>query len=284
MDLLLWQGNGPKAAARIQCNQSTITRRVQRCLGTFGLAIKRREGQWGIFGSSLFLQMEREIHQLARLLGTEALRLEGFPAYSALLLKPSPPGWMLGPQDAMSTKRPLSLLRDRIIDAWLTDAAEDLPETFDVPLTVWSLASQTISLSADAHHPLAGETNVTLSDLARFPLPIMPPEGFPRSHAICASLGLGSLDLAMRRYDPKSWEVKTADAVTMTYSTPLHARAFPSLVPLDAPPLFSNRLALVCREDVAQHARVLELYCLLKARLQHLRGRDHLPDGLTLIP
>jgi hypothetical protein len=284
LDLLLWQGNGPKAAAQIQCNQSTITRRVQRCLGTFGLRIKRREGEWAILGSSLFLQMEREIHQLARLLGQQQLRLEGFPAYSALLLKPPPPGWMLGPQDAMSTKRPLFLLRERIIDAWLTDAAEDLPESMDVPLAVWPLASQLITLSADARHPLAGEKNLSVSDLLRFPLPIMSAEGFPRSHGICASLGLGSLELAMRRYDAKSWEGKTADAVTLTYSTPLHARAFPHLVPLDAAPLFCNRLALVCRADVSEHARVQDLHCLLMARLQHLHSHHHLLDGLRLTP
>jgi len=191
---------------------------------------------------------------------------------------------MLGPQDAMSTKRPLFLLRERIIDAWLTDAADDLPETLDVALVVWPLASQPITLSADAHHPLAGVKHLGVSDLLRFPLPIMSAEGFPRSHGICASLGLGSLDLAIRRYDAKSWEGKTADAVTLTYSTPLHALAFPGLVPLDAAPLFRNRLALVCRADVSEHTRVQELHCLLMARLHHLRSHHHLLDGLSLIP
>lgn len=248
------------------------------------MRLKRIEGEWTVLGPSLLLQMEREIHQLARLLGHHPLRLEGFPAYSSILLKPPPPGWMLGPHDAMSVKRPLHLLRERAIDVWLTDAADDLPQDLDFPLTVWPLASQPITLSVDARHPLAGERNVSLSDLLRFPLPIIPAEGFPRSHGILANFGLGSLDVAMRRYDATSWEGMTADAVTLTYTTPLHARAFPSLVPVDAPPLLSNRLALVSRADVSDHAQVQELRCLLLARLQHLSSHHLLLDGLNLFP
>ena len=273
LDLMLWHGNGPRAAAILRCNQSTISRRAQRCLDAFGLRIKRREGEWTILGPSLLLQMEREIHQLSRLLGKDPLRLEGFPAYASVLLKPPPPGCRLGPQDAMSVQRPLILLKDRVIDAWLTDAADDLPETFEFPAQVWPLARQPISLSADPGHPLVGEKNVGFGDLLRFPLPIISAEGFPRSHAICAGLGLGTLEHAMRRYDPKSWEGWTSDAVTLTYSTPLHAHAVRGLLPIDAPPLFTNRIALVVRADVGEHARVQDLYCLLKARLLQLKTR-----------
>lgn len=284
LDLLLWHGNGPKAATQLQCNQSTISRRVQRCLGTFGLRIKRRQGEWTILGPSLLLQMEREIHQLARLLGEQPLRLEGFPEGSNPLLRPPPPGWVLGPQDAIDIHRPLSLLRERIIDAWLTDAAEDLPEAFDFPAVVWPLAIQPITLMGDGGHPLAGESRVSVADVARFPLPILSESAFPRSAAICEGLGLGSLRIAMRRYDHQSWEGKTADAVTLIHTTPLNARAFPALVSLDSEPLFVNQLALVCRADVSEHARVQELHCLLKARLQQLQSHHPHLERLKLLP
>lgn len=284
LDLLLWHGNGPRAALQLQCNQSTVSRRVQRCLGTFRLRIKRREGEWAIQGTSLLLQMEREIHQLARLLGQHPLRLEGFPAGSNLLLTPPPPGWALGPHDAVDMSRPVSLLRERIIDAWLTDAAEDLSEPDDFPVVVWPLASQPITLLSHAGHPLAGESQVSFSDVTRFPLPILSAAAFPRSAALCKGLGLGSLRVAMRRYDPQCWEGKTADAVTLTYTTPLNARAFPTLVSLDSPPLFVNRLALVCRADVSEHARVQDLHCLLKARLQHLQSHHPHLERLKLLP
>ena len=274
LDLFLWHGSGPKAAALLQCNQSTISRRVQRCTDVFGVKLKRRLGEWGLSDHSPLLQMEREIHQMARLLGQHPLRLEGFPVGAGPLVKPPPPGWSIGPLDAVGTLSPLALLRDRVIDAWLTDAAEDLPKTLDFPAVVWPLARQPITLIAHPNHPLAGETHLNLSDLQRFPATTIPADGYPRSHALCADIGLGSLEVAKRRYDPESWEGQTADQVTLAFTTPLNARTFPALVPLDSGPLFTNRLALVCRSDVADHPQPQELHCLLVARLQHLQ-RHH---------
>lgn len=284
LDLLLWHGNGPRAALQLQCNQSTVSRRVQRCLGTFRLRIKRREGEWAIQGTSLLLQMEREIHQLARLLGQHPLRLEGFPAGSQPLLKPPPPGWALGPHDAIGITRPLSLLRERIIDVWLTDAAEDLPETFDFPAVVWPLAIQPITLMGHARHPVAGESRLSVSDVGRFPLPLLSAAAFPRSAAICESLGLGSVEMSKRRFEHESWQGQTADGVSLLYTTPLNSRMFPSLVSLDIDPLFVNQLAIVCRADVSEHSRVQELHCLMKARLQQLQS--HYPElgRLRLLP
>ncbi len=284
LDHFLWHGSGPKAASQLRCNQSTISRRVQRCLGAFGLRLKRRQGEWTLLGSPLLLQMERELHQLARLLGQSPLRMEGFPVGANLLLKPPPPGWVLGPQDAMSVVGPLSLLRERVIDAWLTDAAHDLPTDQDFPFVVWPLANQPITLMAAADHPLAGAAGVSVSDLLRFPLPILPAQAFPRSHAICDRLGLGSLEVAIRRHDPQSWEGKTADGVTLAYTTPLNTRFFPKLIGIDCEPLFFNRIALVLREDISEQGRVQELHCLLKSRLQHLQGRLTSLERLKLIP
>ena len=284
LDHMLWHGNGPRAALALQCNQSTISRRVQRCLGTFGLRLRRRSGSWVIQGPSLLLQMEREIHQLARVLGKHPLRLEGFPVGSAPLLQPPPPGWTMGPHDAAGIRAPLALLKERIIDAWLTDLADDLPENPEFPIVVWPLAQQPITLLASSCHPLVGDTNLQISDLARFPIPVLPKEGTPRSHALCAQLGLGTIHTELRRYDSHGWEGLTADDLTLVHTTPLNARAHPELVALDAVPLFTNRLALVCREDVATYERVQDLHCLLKTRLLYIkRSHPHL-ERLRLLP
>lgn len=265
------------------CNQSTISRRVQRCAEVFGLRLKRRQGEWTLTGrQDMLLKMEREIHQVARLLGQAPLRLEGFPTGAAPLIQPPPPGWCVGHQDTLGTVTPLALLRDRVIDAWLTDAADDLPTALDFPAIVWPLARQPITLLAHAEHPLAGETHLTLADLLRFPAPVIPAEGFPRSHAICADIGLGTVEVAKRRYDPASWEGQTADQVTLVFTTPLNARAFPALAALDSGPLFTNRLALVCRADVGEHPRLQDLHCLVLARLQHLKRRHPELDRLQL--
>lgn len=283
LDLLLWHGNGPKAASLLGCNQSTVSRRVQRCLEVFGLRLKRRQGEWVVFQPGPLLRMEREIHQMARLLGHQPLRLEGFPAGSAPLFRPPPPGWSVGPQDSIGIVRPLALLRERVIDAWLTDAADDLPDSLNFPIVVWPLARQPITLIAHPSHPLAAVPNLTLADLLRFPTPIIPAEGYPRSHAFCADIGLGTLAVAKRRYDPTCWEGRTADAVSLSFTTPLNAHAFPTLRPLDSGPLFTNRLALVCRADVGENARVQDLPGLLLDRLLQLRGPHHPLDHLQLL-
>ncbi len=285
LDLMLWYGSGPRAAHRLHCNQSTVSRRLQRCLGSFGLRLRRREGGWVIQGNALLLQMEREIHQMARLLGRHPLRLEGFPGGSHLLLHPTPPGWAQGPNDATSVRAPLALLRDRVIDAWLTAAAEDLPAAPDCPLVVWPLAEVPIVMAADSHHPLVGEHTLTLSDLARFPIPIVPQQDFPCFHARCAELGLGTDLVTMRRYDPERWEGRTADGLTLVHTNPLNACATPqpSLVTLDSVPLFPTRLALVCRADVSVHGPVQELFCLLQTRLQHLQPRLPQLESIVLV-
>jgi hypothetical protein len=283
LDYLIWHGNGPKAAEQTECNQSTISRRVRRCADVFALSLRRDQGEW-VTNSCLLLQMEREIHQLARLLGQHPLRLEGFPSGSDPLLKPPPPGWVIGPRNVIGTSAPLTLLRERVIDAWLTDSADDLPDPPDFPCVVWPLGRQPVTVLAHPNHPLVGHPNVRLQDLHRFPMPILSAEGYPRSHAICGALGLGSLEMAMRRYDPQSWEGQTADAVTLMFCTPLTAWSFPDLVPLDSLSLFSNRLALVCRADVGEHARLQDLHCLLLARLQHLHSRHPQLERLQPLP
>lgn len=283
LDLMQWHGSGPRAAARLHCNQSTVSRRLQRCLASFGLRLRRREGGWVIQGNALLLQMEREIHQLARLLGRHPLRLEGFPGGGHLLLDPTPPGWVQGPNDATSVRAPLALLRDRVIDAWLTSAAEDLPAAPDCSLVVWPLAEVPIVMAADPHHPLVEEHTLTVSDLARFPIPIVPQQDFPCFHARCAELGLGTDLVTNRRYDPERWEGRTADGLSLVHTTALNACATPSLVTLDSVPLFPTRLALVCRAEVSEHVLVQELFCLLKTRLVHLQSRLPQLEPLQLV-
>ncbi|MEB3334101.1 MAG: hypothetical protein VKP70_03870 [Cyanobacteriota bacterium] len=267
----------------MKCNQSTISRRVQRCVDVFGLRLKRVQGEWVLSNPTRLLQMQRELHQVARLQGQQPLRLEGFPGGASLLLKPPPAGWSIGPLDAVGTLSPLALLRDRVIDAWLTDAGDDLLPLLDFPTVMWPLARQPITLLAHPEHPLAGVPHLSLEDLLHFPMPVIPAEGYPRSHAICADIGLGTVDVPKRRYDPELWEGQTADRATLVFTTPLSALGFPHLVPLDTGPLFTNRLVLVCRTDLSECPRVQDLHGLLLDRLQELLNHQPRLEGLVLI-
>ncbi|MEI7453839.1 MAG: hypothetical protein WCK04_06395, partial [Actinomycetes bacterium] len=68
LDFVLWRRTGKQAARALGCNQSTISRRLGRCLEVFQLKMRRRRNEWDV-PFSLLLQLERELHQHCRLLG-----------------------------------------------------------------------------------------------------------------------------------------------------------------------------------------------------------------------
>ena len=78
LDFVLWRRTGKQAASALGCNQSTISRRLGRCLQVFQLKMRRISNEWDL-PFSLLLQMERELHQQCRLLGHLPLRLEACP-------------------------------------------------------------------------------------------------------------------------------------------------------------------------------------------------------------
>lgn len=269
LDLLVWHRNGKRAAGISGCNQSTISRRLSRALEAFQLTMRRRRGEWELEGPMLLLQMERQLHQLARLLGQEPLRIEISPYVAPFLVRPEPPGWILGTLDHFGVAQPLRLLQDRVIDAWVCDMAlelepEELPE-----LRVLPLYRQPVLLAADREHPLARIDGLDLKDFARFPSLRLPEGALPRIEARLAALGFGDVPVQLRRYDPGDWEGRTADGVTLAYTTPFNRLLHPGLVPLRAAPLFQSGGTLLCRRDVADHGAIEQLYALFCSRLHH---------------
>ena len=148
LDLQIWLRTGPQAAQALGCNQSTISRRVERTLGVFRLKLYRRGGEWHLRGHLQLLRMQRELHQCARFLGQEPLRLEISPLTVPLLAQPPLPGWLLGRGDRLGLLRPLQLLRERILDAWLIDNSVDLPAPEDPELVRFNLARSPLWLAA----------------------------------------------------------------------------------------------------------------------------------------
>jgi hypothetical protein len=158
LDLQIWLRTGPQAARAVGCNQSTISRRVERTLGVFRLKLHRCGGEWHLRGHLQLLRMQRELHQCARFLGQEPLRLEISPLMVPLLAQPPLPGWRLGRGDMLGLLRPLQLLRERILDAWLIDNSVDLPAPEDPEFLRFDLARYPLWLAAVdglglANHP-----------------------------------------------------------------------------------------------------------------------------------
>jgi hypothetical protein len=173
LDFVLWRRTGKQAARALGCNQSTVSRRLGRCLQVFQLKMRRISNEWDL-PFSLLLQMERELHQQCRLLGHLPLRLEACPLTAPLLAQPLPEGWIGGCYDHIGVDRPMQLLRERVIDAWICDAIDDLPPP---------------SMRPDlALHPLAGERALTSTHLRSFPCLDIPAGIFEGSRGLLHSL------------------------------------------------------------------------------------------------
>lgn len=273
LDLRIWLRTGLHTARASGCNQSTISRRVERAVGVFQLQLRRRCGEWQLQGDPLLLHLERELHQLARFRGHGPLRLEIAPLMVPLLAEPRPPGWCLGPGDILGVARPLQLLRERILDAWLIDNTVDLPPQDDPEFVRFELARYPLGLAAVDGHPLVGETGLTLADLQRFPVPQTPPHLFPNTSRTFTALGLSGLALRSRRYDPADWEGRTADGVGLTYVTPFNLANHPHLRLLDSPSLLTNGIALLVRRDQSQQPALQSLCAEVLRRLRALEQR-----------
>jgi len=273
LDLQIWLRTGPQAAQALGCNQSTISRRVERTLGVFRLKLHRRSGEWHLRGHLQLLRMQRELHQCARFLGQEPLRLEISPLTVPLLAQPPLPGWLLGRGDRLSLLRPLQLLRERILDAWLIDNSVDLPAPEDPELVRFNLARSPLWLAAVDGHPLVGERGLSLADLRRFPVPHMPQLLFPNTSRAVDALGLSGVALRSRHYDPADWEGRTADGVSLTYANPFNLANHPELRSLDSEPLLSNGVSLVVRRDQADQPAIQALRAEVLRRFQLLQPR-----------
>jgi len=276
LDFILWLRTGQRAGRVAGLSQSTISRRLGRCLDTFNLSMERQQGEWELSPSPL-LRLERELHQLWRLLGHAPLRLEGCPRTAPLLLQPAPPGWLQGTFDHVGVERPLKLLRERVIDAWISDALDDLPPEAERPeLEVIPLWSSPVTLYGAPGHPLLQERGLTLRDLLQFPCLDLPAQGFPHSRAQLQALGLGALPVQLFRYEPESWEQRSADLSTLMCFTPLNSLTTEALIPLDHDPLFHNRGGLLIRRDLSDHPAIRSLEQGLRLRLSQLA--PHLPS------
>lgn len=278
LDLLIWQRNGARAAALLHCNQSTISRRAQHCLAALKLRLVRLNGEWELHGNTLLLELERKVHQLHRLRrGGQRrgvpLRLEATYWAAEAFARPMPEGWLPGVFDHVAMARPLQLLRDRVIDAWIASYQPDLPDPDDPEWAVFDLCRMPVQVMADHAHPLAYERGLQRVDLHRFPSLALPDGLFPRTEAVLKEQGLWTTPVAMTRYAPEFWEGRTTDQVTLGFGNCLNHQLTPQLVPVDWNLGLNSGEAVVTRRDVAQHGPIQELVNELRRRARALQQR-----------
>jgi len=176
-----------------------------------------------------------------------------------------PAGWITGNFDLPGKDRPLQLLEERVIDAWIGSDQPDLPDPDHPTFLVVDLLRWPVYLLAAPDHPLAGERNLEPADLARFPSLALPSGWFPRTEAHLRAQNLWSDPVRIQRYDPTSWEGRSEDGVTMLYGSSFTEALQPGTVHLDWNLGYHSGDALVFRRDLASEPAIEQLVAHLSA-------------------
>ncbi len=275
LDLLLWLGNGKLAGARQFCNQSSVSRRIAHCLEILGVQLDRQDGQYWLSETKDYLLLERHLHQLLRLRAGQRLRLEATHCVSHLLKQPPLQGWLLGSFDHRSVERMYLLLRQRVIDVWITSDTLDLPPEDDPDLAVLRLTHWPAWVLADAHHPLCHESGLTNGDLDRFPVLAFPETIYPVMAGALDAIGFGASHTRLPRYDRGSWNRRTADEVTLSFGGSVSACGSPGQVKLEWDLGLVSGESLVLRRDLISHPQIVLLVERLRERFLLLKPHCH---------
>ena len=270
LDSQIWLRSGALAAERLHCSQSTISRNNGQTLNLFALGLERQEGEWQLIGDQHLLGLERRVHQLARLeKGLAPLRIEATLWAAPAFLESIPDGWEGGVWDHVGMTRPMQLLRERVIDAWIGSYQPDLPD-HDPDLCVIDLCATPVHLVAALDHPLVGRDPLTATELRPFPSLALPAGMFPKTEAILRRHGLWQSQVRMKRYRPELWQGRTHDQVTLGYATCLGLALWPGLTPLHFDLGLTSGEALVVRRDVLGEEPIQALLQTLRQRTLEL--------------
>ncbi|MCP9805911.1 LysR family transcriptional regulator [Cyanobium sp. T1B-Tous] len=276
LDLLIWLGTGTEVARHCHCNQSTISRRVHQALRPFGLNLIRRQGEWALRQDSELLALERQVHQLHRFLKGSPLRVDASYLAAPLLqdISTASQAWIQGRIKTIGSHRPLELLRERVLDAWITGMDQDLPQLDPQTFSRIRLLRTPLRIVAAEGHPLHGQGQLSSADLAPFPRLAPRPGQYPRTERQIKRLDFKPpLHLSpARHYGP---DLTGAPPLALHYGTAITLLHQPSQQPLDFSLNVDSQVSLVVRTDVLEQPGVALLLDRLQAQSQLLAtGND----------
>ena len=165
-DLLQWLGTGELAASQLCCNQATVSRQAHHVQATFGISLKRLPGgSYGITGNDRLLRLERQVHQVARVLGRRPMRLHLITG-KGHLAKRLPHGWCCNPPSRLEPRVDgAALLDSYVLDACIMQRPQVAsldPQRF----CVIELLSSPLYLVSNGSHELSHEKGIKAADLA----------------------------------------------------------------------------------------------------------------------
>ena len=273
LDLYLWLEQELAVSGLTNVHQSTVSRQIRAALKLFELRFSRHSSHLELIGDASLLLAERAVHQRARLRGRAPLRADATYSSGPWLLATPPQGWLVGQFDLPGLHRPLQLLRDRVIDAWVGSYQPDLPDADDPEWWVLDLLREPVQLLAAPDHPLAQVRGLSATDFEPFPSLALPSGWFPRTEEVLRAQGLWSDPVRVKRYDPSCWEGRCADGVTLNYGQSLTEALQPTTVRLDWDLGLITGEALVVRRDLIDEPAIQQLVEHLQQQARQVAGR-----------
>lgn len=262
LDCLQWLRTGSRAAEMLGTSQSSISREAKKCEAIFDIKITKRSSEWIIQGETQLLDSERQIHQQFRWDSDRPLRLDAQHWLRDSCAPLALDGWLKGNMNYLTYDRPIYLLRQRIIDAWLC-CYPDAPNHSE--LASFQLCSMPSYLVVHKSHPLLERgSSLSLDEVRRYPLLGLPEGAFPKFQSMLERLGLSSATKPpadKSSYPIEDLLIGIASPLTLNLYGPEH-----TCLPINLPIAVGD--ALVVHSDYAEHPRT---YALIKSLLHHLQ-------------
>jgi hypothetical protein len=126
-DGMIWLQSGKKVGELFKQHQTTISRNQKKCAEVFGIKLQKISSNWQPKGDSHLLQLERMVHQAARLQGKSSLRLDANRWLNSALFNQPPLGWLVSSAKNVTNSHSLECLQQRIVDVYLCPLT-DLPK------------------------------------------------------------------------------------------------------------------------------------------------------------
>ncbi len=221
LDGLIWLRTGHQVEAKLGIGQSNVSRLSRKCAEIFGLSLARGGSEWNLKGDTTLLNLERRVHQAVRWSLGRPLRLEAQHWSGPLICEPAPAGWIAGCFHFHEYERPLQLLREGVIDAWVA-SYPDVPAATDPTIACIGLSRMPIWLLVDQSHPLLelGE-QVTFADVADYPCMPLPDGAFPKFQVVLAACGLWNGGTEERIRNPAWFGQVNSEDLLVGFATPL---------------------------------------------------------------
>ena len=266
LDGLVWLQSGELVGKYFQQHQTTVSRNHKKCADVFGIELIKQEGIWSVDGPCELLNLERNVHQLARFKGQAPLRLESNNWISGALSSPSPKSWITGSCKPQGVKRCFDLIRQRVIDAWLCPSNE--APLAEPDLTIYPLCKVPMRLMVASEHPLLRNSVPSLEQIKKYPWRQMPRGAYPEIERLLKSLNLWSTLKQHQHLDKQEWEGLSKQSVTLQVGSVLsqHNNQNP-LSPVSLDLGAETGVALVIRKDNSEHNAIQNLKTSLGIKL-----------------